>query len=502
MPIASLLAVGITRRDFPRHLQRMGYQLTRVGTIEEIERVDAPYDILLIDQKQLARQSAAITERLHFLSNNAPVAICADDCHKIDKHLVKEIQEGGLEMLYYGEIAIGLFFARLDKLLVLGQFDRNLLALQDNIRERQRLQKELSIRNQIVDHERELNAHIIESITSGLIIIDLSGIILRINEFGGRVLKISVPDCTGLAYKSVMPPEISALIDRFLLKDPGSRRPAGPTKVKLDESFLQISGYGMFDERKNVRGLILFVQDISEQESVAMQLYRAEKLATIGTMLSGIAHELRNPLSIISARTQRALARSEPDHDYMIKTFDSIEKQTKRCSSIVNNLLDFTRHHATAFGYHSIADILDETLTYVEYQNVFDSIRVVKEYGADLMVFGDRSRYVQAFLNIISNAADAMSGRGTLTLKTSATGQKFVLVQIVDTGSGISPEIQSRIFDPFFTTKDPGIGTGLGLAIVQKIIQESGGRISVQSSPGATIFSIKLPSSAKDLKHA
>ncbi|MBD3317686.1 MAG: two-component sensor histidine kinase, partial [Chitinivibrionales bacterium] len=111
-----------------------------------------------------------------------------------------------------------------------------------------------------------------------------------------------------------------------------------------------------------------------------------------------------------------------------------------------------------------------------------------------VLVFGDRSRYVQVLLNLVVNAADAMEGHGTLTLTTERTGDLRVFVQVSDTGPGIPPEIQGQIFDPFFTTKDPGRGTGLGLAIVHKIVQESGGRIWFKTKPGRTTFFVMLPS--------
>jgi signal transduction histidine kinase len=213
----------------------------------------------------------------------------------------------------------------------------------------------------------------------------------------------------------------------------------------------------------------------------------------MGTMLSGIAHELRNPLAIISARAQMALVKESWDRDWMVKNYQSIEAQTYRCATIINNLLDFTRYRATQMALHNLDGILDETLTYVEYQNSFDSITIEKQYQPDLVIYGDRSRFVQMFLNIISNASDAMNGKGNLTLRTRSEGKGEVIVEINDSGSGIDPSIKNNVFDPFFTTKEPGKGTGLGLAVVYKIIHESGGEVWFTSEPGNTTFFIKLP---------
>jgi signal transduction histidine kinase len=214
-------------------------------------------------------------------------------------------------------------------------------------------------------------------------------------------------------------------------------------------------------------------------------------------MLSGIAHELRNPLSVISARAQMALAKDSWDKSWALKNFESIEAQTCRCAAIINNLLDFARYRATQMAVHRVDKILDETLTYVEYQNSFDSITVEKNYQEGLAIFGDHSRIVQVFLNIITNASDAMNGKGTLGIKTWLDDPAWVVVQIKDSGGGIDSGVKNKIFDPFFTTKEPGKGTGLGLAVVYKIIHESGGEVWFTSEPGNTSFFVKLPSGMK-----
>jgi signal transduction histidine kinase len=262
----------------------------------------------------------------------------------------------------------------------------------------------------------------------------------------------------------------------------------------VDEAVLEFASYRMGDYAHNPMGLLMLINDITEQENTTAQLYRSEKLATLGTMLSGIAHELRNPLSIISARSQMALKKAEWDKEWAAKNFESIDGQVNRCAGILNSLLEYTRYKATQQALHKVGEILDETLTHVEYQNIFDAITVEKDYQAGLVVFGDRSRFVQIFLNIILNAADAMGGKGVLRLTARADKQSQVLVEIHDTGCGIDPAAKDRIFDPFFTTKEPGKGTGLGLAVAYKIIQDSGGEIWFASEPGTTSFFVRLPS--------
>jgi signal transduction histidine kinase len=268
-------------------------------------------------------------------------------------------------------------------------------------------------------------------------------------------------------------------------------------KISSDASVNELSLYKMRDSRRVISGVLMLINDITEQENTTQQLYRAEKLATMGTMLSGIAHELRNPLSIISARAQMARAKKNIDNEWLLKNYESIEAQTFRCATIINNLLDFTRYRATQLGLQKVEAVLEETLTYVEYQKSFNDITIQKNYTPGLVIYGDRSRFVQAFLNIIINASDAMNGKGVLTLTSRKEELGWTIVEINDNGAGIDNKVKNRIFDPFFTTKEPGKGTGLGLAVVHKIIHESGGEIWFTSKPGSTTFFIKLPTGKK-----
>jgi signal transduction histidine kinase len=253
----------------------------------------------------------------------------------------------------------------------------------------------------------------------------------------------------------------------------------------------------MRDSRRVISGVLMLINDITDQENTTQQLYRAEKLATMGTMLSGIAHELRNPLSIISARAQMGKAKKSYDGEWLLKNFESIEAQAFRCATIINNLLDFTRYRAAQLGIQKIEAVLEETLTYVEYQKSFAEITINRNYAPGLVIYGDRSRFVQAFLNIIINASDAMNGKGVLTLTSRKEELGWAVVEVNDNGSGIDAKVKDRIFDPFFTTKEPGKGTGLGLAVVHKIIHESGGEVWFASEPGSTTFFVKLPTGRK-----
>ncbi len=494
MNISNILLVNINVPELKNQLQSHGYNPIRVADIPSILDVDVPFAVVLIAQESIGDAMADNMERLYFVSNGVPIAVFISHPETLSAGLKRALDEGTLERVYGHEVADGLVTSRIDRMYLGAGLDTIVRAYQQQTDETELLHKEISLRNRILEHERELNANITGSITSGLVVIDVSGNIFLVNEYARRLLKLSQADILGMSHHKAFPEKISRFVDNALRRISGPWKGHEMKKITVDEAVLEIATYRMNDYGHSPIGLLMIINDISEQENTTAQLYRSEKLATVGTMLSGIAHELRNPLSIISARSQLALKKTEWDREWAVKTFESIDGQVNRCASIINSLLDYTRYKATQQTLNKVDEVLDETLTYVEYQNIFDSITVEKDYQTGLVVFGDRSRFVQIFLNIVLNAADAMSGKGVLRLCTRADGQHSVLVEIHDTGSGIDAAAKDRIFDPFFTTKEPGKGTGLGLAVAYKIIQDSGGEIWFTSAPHNTSFFVRLPS--------
>ncbi len=498
MVITNILLVDIVLPEFNSQCAAHGYAPVMAPDIPSMLDVDVPFGIVLVSQRMVGDALPADMERLHFLASGAPVAVLIDDPSAISAGLMRELDEGTLERVYGHEVASGLAGGRIDRIYIAACLDESVRAYQKKTGENEALHREIILRNRIMDHERDLNANITGSITSGLVIIDVpAGNIFLINEYARRQLRIGASDIMGVPFRRVFPEKVCRFVDNSLKKMDAQWRRHEMKKITIEDAVLEIATYRMNDAGKTPTGMLMIINDITEQENTTAQLFRSEKLATVGTMLSGIAHELRNPLSIISARSQMALKKEEWDRLWVKKTFESIDGQVNRCASIINSLLDFTRYKATKPGQHKVSEILDETLTYVEYQNIFDAIKIEKSYEEGLMVFGDRSRFVQIFLNIILNAADAMNGRGVLTLTTKSDDQSQALVEIHDTGSGIDPAVKDRIFDPFFTTKEPGKGTGLGLAVAYKIVQESGGELWFASKPHDTSFFARLPSGKK-----
>jgi two-component system NtrC family sensor kinase len=232
-----------------------------------------------------------------------------------------------------------------------------------------------------------------------------------------------------------------------------------------------------------------------ELRDIQFHLIQSEKLASIGKLAAGIAHEINNPLGAVLLYSHLILEdtpEGQPHHENLKK----IVKETTRCKDIVTGLLDFARPKEPQRQPADIHDLLDRCLAFTEQQALFQNIRVEKVYAPSLpRIVADASQLQQVFMNIIFNAAEAMDGTGTLTLRTSYdSARDEVAVVIADTGHGIKEEDKKRLFEPFFTTKDVGKGTGLGLAISYGIIQKHHGTIEVQSEAGrGATFTIRLP---------
>ena len=229
------------------------------------------------------------------------------------------------------------------------------------------------------------------------------------------------------------------------------------------------------------------------------QLIQAEKMSALGQLAGGLAHEINNPLSGILGLTQLVLENAEAGTQNC-QDLKDIEKAVFRCKKIIASLLSFARQEKTKMEPVSVNEVIEETLVLCARQMELKHINIVKEFGDGLpTVNGDFQQLMQVFLNLFTNARDAMPGGGTVTIRTqlAAPGpdkKSLLSVSLADTGSGIPPGILDRVFDPFFTTKPAGKGTGLGLSVCLGIINRHSGAIVAHSEQGkGSVFTIYLP---------
>lgn len=248
--------------------------------------------------------------------------------------------------------------------------------------------------------------------------------------------------------------------------------------------------------RKSFNAMTSAIRERDQQlrRQTSEKLMRSDRLAMVGQLAAGVAHEINNPLGSILLFS-RLIMQQVPAEGRIRENLERIEKETKRCHTIVRSLLDFARQREPRVESLAVNHLLDATLKLFEGQFLFHNIEVVRDYNPELpAILADESQLQQIFMNIILNAADAMKGKGRLTLTTTEDGEGNVKISVSDTGCGIPPENINRVFDPFFTTKGVGHGTGLGLSVSYGIIQKHNGDINVSSTVGVgTTFVVSLP---------
>jgi signal transduction histidine kinase len=235
-----------------------------------------------------------------------------------------------------------------------------------------------------------------------------------------------------------------------------------------------------------------------ELNTVMQQLLQATKLATMGELASSIAHELNNPLAIMSLRIESLMAQTGKA-DPRQRELEIIGHEVERMGNLVTNLLQFSRRNSPQISTVDVCEEIEKTFELIHYHFRKYNIRVVREFVPGVpKIIADRQQLRQLFLNLFTNAGDAMPGGGTITIRVTAlTERKKVCIEIADTGIGIPPEVLPHVMESFYTTKPEGKGTGLGLAICRRIAQEHRGTLTIMSEgiPGkGTTVSLELSS--------
>jgi two-component system NtrC family sensor kinase len=360
-----------------------------------------------------------------------------------------------------------------------------------------RLFRSLSQKAEELQGLKDYNENILESLDSGIVVLDLEGRVARWNRAmetldGRRRMQV-----LGRTLDAVFPEAfLDALRGSLVLGN--HEEIAHIYKLHLPSSdgrslMVNVS-VAPFQSAPGERcGTVLILDDVTARVRLEEQLQHAEKMASVGLLAAGMAHEVNTPLAGISSYTQ--LLRGQLDAaDPRQQVLEKIERQSFRAAKIINGLLNFSRSSGTEFAPVDVNKVLSDVLSLVEHQLEGSRIRVRRELAPELpAVRGNENRLQQVFFNLVLNARDAMPRGGWLTIATSADGDT-VVAEVRDTGHGIRREHIRRIYDPFFTTKGIGKGTGLGLSVSYGIVQEHGGAIFVDSAPGqGTTFQVALP---------
>ena len=229
-----------------------------------------------------------------------------------------------------------------------------------------------------------------------------------------------------------------------------------------------------------------------EAEEANQELIQAEKMSSLGVVISGIAHEIRNPLQVILALSESIV--DDDDLPRIQKDAQEIIDASNRISEIVSDLSTHARD-ARTLGQSTINlnDVIDKAMEISKHTRNLRLVKVVKDYAKSPIVIGSTSELTQIITNFVNNGVDAMDAKGELRLSTSST-KKTHTISVTDNGSGMDEATQKKIFDPFFTTKDPGKGTGLGLHVVRKIVEKHGAKLDLKSELGkGTTFTVIFP---------
>ncbi len=314
--------------------------------------------------------------------------------------------------------------------------------------------------------------------------------------FGMRPQDVINRDCLELLYRGQTPPEGDPILTG--LRE--ARAVEGEITDPASQKTFRVSVFPSTMSEKEPPGAIAVLKDITAEREREMRLIMSERLASLGQMASGIAHEINNPLAAIAGCVDgmtRRIVREQYDPELFTRYLKIIKEEITRSKNITTSMLSFVRKSSYEKKQVNLHEAIEKTIEIIGYQGRLKQAAVERKFAPSVpTLFGSEGELRQVFLIVMSNALDAMHDAGTLTVATDSDDQT-VTVDIGDAGQGIAPENMQRIFDPFFTTKSEKGGTGLGLSIAQRIIEAHSGTIRVLStSPSGTTIRITLPVSA------
>lgn len=343
---------------------------------------------------------------------------------------------------------------------------------------------------------------VVESLREGVVALDQEGRVLAWNQAMHARHGVGEADIVGRKYEQLFPAEsrgplgrdldrlLRGEVEEFTLESMERETPqGGRTTVNVKGSLLRQGG--------QPAGAVLLVEDITERVAFERSARQAEKLAALGTLAAGLAHELNNPIGIISSRIELMLldAESRPLPEEVREDLEVLHRNAQRVARIAQGLLSFARQSPGDQAPVDVNHIVEETLFLVDRQISQHGITLKRNLTPGLpLVRGDGNALQQVVLNLLTNARDALAEGGEIVIETSAVRGRpgAVRLRVRDSGPGIPPETIPRIFDPFFTTKTNG--TGLGLSISHGIVRDHGGTLDVESQPGkGTTFVITFP---------
>ena len=360
----------------------------------------------------------------------------------------------------------------------------------------------------LLEHSNEFLRSLILSAVDGVIAADMQGKILIFNDAASKLLGYTPAEALDhLNIRDLYPDdEAKEVMNKLRSHECGEGGKLKACEVGLrtkDGEIVPISLNAsiIYNKGREV-ATIGFFHDLrddlrikSELEATQMQLLQAEKMASLGKLAAGVAHQLNNPLNGITLFTRIVMEEHELEKDVK-RDLLRVLKDAERCRDIVKELLEFARQTRQNISPQNLNRAISRTLFLLESQAIFQNIEIEKDLSPSLpKVPVDIQQIYHVFMNLVINAAEAMEGMGKLTVKTYlAASKNGVCIEIADTGPGVPQDVIPRIFDPFFTTKGDRRGTGLGLSVAYGIVENHHGNITVSNNPGGgAVFIVELP---------
>ncbi len=377
--------------------------------------------------------------------------------------------------------------------------------------ENARLYESLQRKAEEYERLKEFSENIVESINVGILAADLEDHVESWNPRMEGLTGVPRAEAVGRPLRDLFPPSLCEAFDmargasgvRNLYKvslappsPPGAANGHGLNGGNgggAREAIVNLAIAPLVSKDSRQIGRLIIFDDVTDRDELERRLVQADKLSSIGLLAAGVAHEVNTPLAVISTYAQM-LAKQISGDDKQSKLLEKIARQTFRASEIVNSLLNFSRTTPVEFVEVDLNRVVQDTAGLIGHQLEKAGVRVELRLEPGLPPLkGNHGKLQQVFLNLFLNARDAMEGGGTLSVRTW-TSESAICADVVDSGQGIPPEHLERIYDPFFTTKGAKKGTGLGLSVTYGIVREHGGRIEVDSRPGAGArFHLELP---------
>jgi two-component system, sporulation sensor kinase E len=342
--------------------------------------------------------------------------------------------------------------------------------------------------------EQGYSQSILRSVTAGVLTVDPDTSVATLNPAAERILGIGEESIVGRPLRFAFKDDGGLAAD--VIKVLASRSPRTLRDVKLVTALgkvvhAQVSVSRMRDIGGRKLGAVVTIEDVSDVKALTEQLIRADRLAALGELTAGVAHEVRNPLGIIRASVQ-LMEDAECSKERVSEAAQVIKQEIDRLDKVIKALLDFGRPAAPTMRAVAVAQVLADVALFSHTFAKRARVEVIENYEPEVPdVRADPEQLKQVFVNLISNAVQAMPKGGTLTIETGHENG-FVFVRFTDTGAGIPSEVLGKVFDPFVSMRDDG--TGLGLTIVHRIVDDHDGHMEVASEPGVgTAFTVWLP---------